>query len=436
MASIIRRSVPPSSPPRRAPPPAAHRSVHPPRPGHRSATPPKTRVPPPGSMPPPKPSPRRARGAPPPHSSAHSQAPPPAPAGPPPSSGTTTWRPRRFGPPPPPPAKEHTGPPPSSGTTTWWPRPAHDTITWQPGSPVFHTFSSPPPPGPLSIAPPLGSSSSTAAAAAAAFATPGLLVAGIVLFLLAMVSSHLPGGGSSSSGSQREYLVPLSKIEDAELRDKLNSFVQERSKQHLRPSQLKPSTKVASPPLARPPRRLPPSAFLKMNPIYGAATDSVDDRLTPPLGRDPPAAIHGVDEHKNVPRASLPEDPFSSSAARRSGNDRRAQEQALDPVSHRGTVFDPGDAFVVRLAAAAEKRAEMEKHMQRITGFGMRRPGNKHSHRIREVENLEKPVVEANHSANSGGSHLAARVHDSDAKAKAGSWYSIEIIADGEVWRH
>ncbi|EFJ17900.1 hypothetical protein SELMODRAFT_420678 [Selaginella moellendorffii] len=141
-----------------------------------------------------------------------------------------------------------------------------DLITWQPGSPVFHTFSSPPPPGPLSIAPPLGSSSSStaAAAAAAAFATPGLLVAGIVLFLLAMVaiitgiwilvkgrrkkandilvryvgSSHLPGGGSSSSGSQREYLVPLSKIEDAELRDKLNSFVQERSKQHLRPSQL------------------------------------------------------------------------------------------------------------------------------------------------------------------------------------------------------
>ncbi|XP_002981059.2 uncharacterized protein LOC9646995 [Selaginella moellendorffii] len=231
-------------------------------------------------------------------------------------------------------------------------------------------------------------------------------------------SSHLPGGGSSSSGSQREYLVPLSKIEDAELRDKLNSFVQERSKQHLRPSQLNPSTKVASPPLARPPRRLPPSAFLKMNPIYGAATDSVDDRLTPPLGRDPPAAIHGVDEHKKVPRASLPEDPFLSSAARRSGNDRRAQEQALDPVSHRGTVFDPGDAFVVRLAAAAEKRAEMEKHMQRITGFGMRRPGNKHSHRIREVENLEKPVVEANHSANSGGSHLAACVHDSDAKAQ------------------
>ncbi|XP_024541835.1 uncharacterized protein LOC9647000 [Selaginella moellendorffii] len=165
-------------------------------------------------------------------------------------------------------------------------------------------------------------------------------------------------------------------------------------------------------------RRLPPSAFLKTNPIYGAATDSVDDRLTPPLGRDPPAAIHGVDEHKKVPRASLPEDPFLSSAARRSGNDRRAQEQALDPVSHRGTVFDPGDAFVVRLAAAAEKQVEMEKHMQRITEFGMRRPGNKHSHRIREVENLEKPVVEANHSANSGGSHLAACVHDSDAKAQ------------------
>ncbi|EFJ28192.1 hypothetical protein SELMODRAFT_411510 [Selaginella moellendorffii] len=362
---------------------------------------------------------------------------PPPPAkqhtGPPPSSGTTTWRPRRFGPPPPPPAKEHTGLPPSSGTTTWWPRPAHDTITWQPGLPVFHTFSSPPPPGPLSIASPLGSSSSAAAAAAAAFVTPGLLAASIVLFLLAMVaivtgiwilvkgrrkkandilvryvgSSHLLG---SSSGSQREYLVPLSKIEDAELRDKLDSFVQERSKQQLRPSQLNASTKVARPPLARPPKQLPPLAFLKMNPIYGAATDSVDDRLMPSLGRDPPAAIHGVDEHK--------------------------KEQALDPVSCRGTVFEPGDAFVVRLAAAAEKRAEMEKHMQRIIEFGMRRPSNKHSQRIREVENLEKPVVEANHSANSGGSHLAARVHDSDAKAKAGPWYSIKIITDGEVWRH
>ncbi|XP_024528748.1 BTB/POZ domain-containing protein 7 [Selaginella moellendorffii] len=400
------------------PPPApSHHQAHNRR---RSAPPPKSEKPSPrrASSPPPPPPPPPAKTVKPkspPAKPRHSSGHPPA-TGPPPSSDTITWRPRRFGPPPP---------------------PAHDTIVWQPRPPS--------PPSSLgwsssTIAPPPASLSPSAAAAAAFATPPGLLVAGIVMFLLAIVaivtsiwilckrrrdkvadsilveyvgSSHFPGDGSSS---KRDCIIPLSEIEDARLRDKLGAFVREKQQEHLQPSQLN----------ASPPRRLPPSAFFggvrPVDPIVGAPVQhhlmevpTYEDEIRGSTVEYPPI-FHGFAPTQHVheladepPRTSVcRRDP---SAARRSDyieqRYQRDQAKVVDPVCRPDTVFDPGDDWVARLGAAIEKREEMEKQIQRIIEFGMKKPRVKHVHRSREVYK---------HVAATANSGTSLCVHDSDAQ--------------------